>query len=85
MINKLAIIQYRCLRNIFESFRIISISILKIETHVVSIDLHSNQLQIQIKYRIRITNISSIIRKKCKSITSKLNNDFENLESINSF
>jgi hypothetical protein len=46
MINKLAIIQNRCLRNIFESFRITSISILKAKTHVVFIDLHLNQLQI---------------------------------------
>jgi hypothetical protein len=42
MINKLAIIQNRCLRNIFESFWIISISILKVKTHVVFIDLHLN-------------------------------------------
>jgi hypothetical protein len=78
MINKLAIIQNRCLRNIFESFRVISISILKVETHVIFIDLHLNQLQIQIKYRMRIADMSNIIRKKCKSITSKLNNDSEN-------
>ncbi len=79
MINKLAIIQNRCLRNIFRSFRIISISILKTETHVVFINLHLNQLQIQIKYRMRIANMSNIIRKKCKSITSKLSNDSEKL------
>jgi hypothetical protein len=77
MINKLAIIQNRCLRNIFESFRIISISILKAETHVVFIDLYLNQLQTQIKYCMRIANMSNIIRKECKSITSKLSNDFE--------
>jgi hypothetical protein len=44
MINKLAIIQNHCLRSIFESFRITSISIVKVETHVVFIDLHLNQL-----------------------------------------
>ncbi len=77
MINKLAIIQNRCLRSIFESFRIISISILKVETHVVFIDLHLNQLQIQIKYRMRIANMSNIIRRECKSIMSKLSNDSE--------
>jgi hypothetical protein len=77
MINKLAIIQNRCLRSIFESFRVISISILKAETHVVFIDLHLNQLQTQIRYRMRIANMSNIIRRKCKSITSKLSNDFE--------
>jgi hypothetical protein len=75
MINKLAVIQNRCLRSIFESFRVISISILKVETHVVFIDLHLNQLQTQIKYRMRIASMSNIIRKKCKSITSKLSND----------
>jgi hypothetical protein len=77
MINKFAIIQNRCLRSIFESFRIISISVLKVETHVVFIDLHLNQLQIQIKYRMQIANISNIICKKCKSITNKLSNDSE--------
>jgi hypothetical protein len=77
MINKLAIIQNRCLRSIFESFRIISISILKAETHVAFIDLHLNQLQIQIKYRMRIADMSNIIRRKCRSITSKLSNDLE--------
>ncbi len=77
MINKLAVIQNRCLRSIFKSFRIISISILKIETHVALIDLHLNQLQTQIKYRMRIASMSNIIRKECKSITNKLSNDFD--------
>jgi hypothetical protein len=77
MINKLAVIQNRYLRSIFESFRVTSISILKVETHNVFIDLHLNQLQIQIKYRIRIADMSNIIRKEHKSITIKLNNDFE--------
>jgi hypothetical protein len=77
MINKFAIIQNRCLRSIFKSFRVNSISILKIETHVVFINLHLNQLQIQIKYRMRIANMSNIIRKNCRSTTSKLSNDSE--------
>jgi hypothetical protein len=80
MINKLAIIQNRCLWSIFESFRIIAISILKAKTHVVFIDLHLNQLQIQMKYRMQIADMSNIIRRECKSITSKLNNDFEKSE-----
>jgi hypothetical protein len=45
MINKLAVIQNRCLRSISESFRVTPISILKAETHVALIDLHLNQLQ----------------------------------------
>jgi hypothetical protein len=77
MINKLAVIQNHCLRSIFESFRVTSISILKAETYVVFIDLHLNQLQTQIKYCMRIANMSNIIRRECKSITSKLSNDFE--------
>jgi hypothetical protein len=79
MINKLAVIQNRCLRSIFGSFRVISISILKAETHVALIDLHLNQLQTQIKYRMQIASMSNIIRRKCKSITSKLSNDFDRL------
>ncbi len=77
MINKLAVLQNCCLWNIFRSFRIISISILKAETHVALINLHLNQLQIQIKYRMRIADMSNIIRKECKLITSKLSNDSE--------
>jgi hypothetical protein len=74
-INKLAIIQNRCLWNIFEFFRVTLISILKVETHVVFINLHLNQLQTQIKYRMRIIDMSNIIRRQCRSITSKLSID----------
>jgi hypothetical protein len=77
MINKLAVIQNHYLRSIFESFRVISISILKVETYVVFIDLHLNQLQTQIKYRMQIADMSNIIRRKFKLITSKLSNDSE--------
>jgi hypothetical protein len=74
IINKFAIIQNRCLRSIFELFRVIPISILKAETHVAFIDLHLNQLQTQIRYRMRIADMSNIIRRECRSITSKLSN-----------
>jgi hypothetical protein len=44
IINKLAVIQNKCFRIIFEVFRVTFVSILEIETHVLFIDLHLNQL-----------------------------------------
>jgi hypothetical protein len=44
IINKVAVIQNKCFRNIIEVFRVTLISILEIETHVFFIDLHLNQL-----------------------------------------
>jgi hypothetical protein len=44
IINKLAVIQNKCLRSIFEIFRVTFVSIFEIETHVLFIDLHLNQL-----------------------------------------
>jgi hypothetical protein len=76
-INKLAILQNRCLRSIFEVCKIISIFVLKVKTHVALIDLHLNHLQTQMQYRMKITNISSVVRRECKFITSKLSNDSE--------
>jgi cytochrome c oxidase assembly factor CtaG len=44
IINKLVVIQNRCLRSIFEIFRVTLVSILEIETYVFFIDLHLNLL-----------------------------------------
>jgi hypothetical protein len=52
---------------------------LKIETHVVFIDIHLDHLQTQIRYRMRIGGISAIIRKECRSITNKLSNVLERI------
>jgi hypothetical protein len=76
------IIVYETFSNRFESFQF---RFWKFETHVVFIDLHLNQLQIQIKYRVRIANRSNIIYKECRLITNKLSNDFKIFEYINSF
>ncbi len=72
IISKLAVIQNRCFRSIFEVFRVTLISILEIETHVFLIDLHLNQLQAHARYRMRIEDMSMMIRRECDKITHKL-------------
>jgi hypothetical protein len=76
-INKLAIIQNRCLRSIFETFRVILIAVLKTETHVALIDIHLNRLQTHARYRMRVESMSTIISKTCDRITNKLSDDSE--------
>jgi hypothetical protein len=76
-ISKLAIIQNRCLRSIFETFRVILIAVLKTETHVALIDIHLNRLQTHARYRMRVEDMSTMIRKTCDRITNKLSDDSE--------
>ncbi len=79
IISKLAVIQNRCLRSIFEIFRVTFVSILEIETHVFFIDLHLNQLQTHARYRMRIEDMSLMIRRKCDKITHKLSTSSDRL------
>jgi hypothetical protein len=76
-ISKLAIIQNKCLRSIFETFRITLIAVLKTETYVALIDIHLNRLQTHARYRMRVENMSTMIRKTCDRITNKLSDDSE--------
>jgi uncharacterized membrane protein len=77
IINKFAVIHNKCFRNIFEVFRVTLVLILEIETHVLFIKLHLNQLQTHARYCIRIENMSLMIRRKCDKITHKLNTSFD--------
>ncbi len=77
IINKLAVIQNKCFRNIFEIFRVTLVSILEIETHVFFIDLHLNQLQTHARYRMRVEDMSLMIRRKCDKITHKLSTNLD--------
>jgi hypothetical protein len=72
IINKLVVIQNKCLRSIFEIFDVTFVSILEIEKHVSFIDLHLNQLQTYAQYRMRIEDMSLMIQRKCDKTTHKL-------------
>ncbi len=74
--SKLAVIQNKCLRSIFEVFRVTFVSILEIETHVLFIDLHLNQLQTHARYCMQIESMSLMIRRECDKITHKLSTSF---------
>ncbi len=77
IINKFAVIQNKCFRNIFEVFRVTFVSILEIETHVSFIDLDLNQLQTHARYRMRVDDMSLMIRRECDKITHKLSTSFD--------
>jgi hypothetical protein len=70
--NKLTVLQNKCLRNVSRIFRIISISILEIETHIASMHIHLNYLQITIRLRLRIELVARFIVDSCKAIIYKL-------------
>ncbi len=77
IISKLVVIQNKCFRNIFEIFYVTFVSILEIETHVALIDLHLNQLQTHARYRMRVEDMSLMIRRKCDKITHKLSTSLD--------
>jgi hypothetical protein len=77
IINKLAVIQNKCLRSNFETFRVTFVSILEIETHVSFIDLHLNQLQTHARYRMQVENMSLMIRRECDKITHKFSTSLD--------
>jgi hypothetical protein len=77
IISKLVVIQNKCLRIIFEVFRVTLVSILEIETHVSLIDLHLNQLQTHARYRMRVEDMSLMIRRECDKITHKLSTNLD--------
>jgi hypothetical protein len=70
--NKLAIMQNKCLRTIIEVFRVTFVLVLETKTFIAFIKMHLNQLQIIIKYRLRIENQVKYIQKTCKVIINKL-------------
>ena len=72
ILNKLIIIQNKCLRVITEIFKVTSIAVLETKSHVVSITNHLNQLQMNVKHRLTATDVVSLIKKLCQKIAKKL-------------
>ena len=72
ILNKLIIIQNKCLRVITEIFKVTSIAVLETKSHVVSITNHLNQLQMNVRHRLTATNVVSLIKKTCQKIAEKL-------------
>ncbi len=70
--DKLTVLQNKCLRTISNVFRIILVSMFEIETHIVSINTHLNQLQVTTCLRLRIDLAARYIIDSCKAIAYKL-------------
>ena len=70
--NKLTVIQNKYFWFIVETFKIIFIQSLKIETYVISIFIHLNQLQIKNKLQLNALNQTTFIRTLKKRIKRKL-------------
>jgi hypothetical protein len=70
--NKLTMLQNKCLRTMSKIFRVTLVSMLEVEIHIVSMNIHLNQLQTLSRFRFRIEFIAKYIAKSCKNIVYKL-------------
>jgi hypothetical protein len=77
IINKLVVLQNKCFRRIFKVFRVTIVSILEIETHVLFIYLHLNQLQTHTRHFMWIEDMLLMIRTKCDKITQNMNTSLD--------
>ena len=64
--------QNKCLRIISDVYKVTSVRVLKIETHIVSMKVYLNQLQAQIRCRLRNDDQTQLIHSACKRIKDKL-------------
>jgi hypothetical protein len=72
--NKLTMLQNKYLRIVASVFQIILVSILKIETHIILMRTHFNQLQTQTRLRLRIESCAKYITSFCRDIINKFRN-----------
>lgn len=70
--SKLAVLQNRCLRIVASAFRATPVSILEVETHIAPMRIHLNQLQAQVRLRLRIESCAKYIADSCRIIVNKL-------------
>ncbi len=70
--NKLTMLQNKCLKTIASVFRIIFVSILEVETYIISMNIHFNQLQTQTRLRLCIEFCAKWITDSCRIIINKL-------------
>jgi hypothetical protein len=69
--DKLTMLQNKCLRIVANVFRITFVSILEIETHIISMRTHLNQLQTQTRLWLKIESCAKYISNFCKNIINK--------------
>ena len=70
--NKFFVTQNKCLRMIINAFKTISIWILKTKTVVLSLNIHLNKLQAEVRMRLRDSNRSQQIKAACDRVTRRL-------------
>ncbi|MBD0310811.1 MAG: hypothetical protein ICV80_22770 [Microcoleus sp. T1-bin1] len=72
LINKLAVIQNKCLRNISGAFRATPVPVLEAETHIAPMNCHLDYLQAHARYRMLSAGVPKMISKRCMLIEAKL-------------
>jgi hypothetical protein len=75
--EKLTMLQNKCLRIVTDVFRVTLISVLKVKTYIISMNIHLNQLQTQTRFRLRIELCATFITDSCKAIAYKLRDCIE--------
>ena len=72
LINKMSIMQNKCLRVISGAYRATSVRVLKAETQIASMRIHLDQLQAQARCRLLNDGQALLIRRACKRIKGNL-------------
>jgi hypothetical protein len=69
--DKLTVLQNKCLRIVANVSRVILVSVLKVETHIILMRTYLNQLQTQTRLRLKIESCAKYIANFCRNIINK--------------